>query len=110
MSDRTLDRDKPQPYTQDENGWVWRGSMMVYPFRVNQSILDALNYAYGHGYADAMTQAESQAKAARAMGEALRAISRVMDDPWPENKDDGPRAMLDYCIGHASAALSEINP
>lgn len=76
MSDRTLpaEGDKPQPYTQDENGWVWRGSMMVYPFRVNQSILDALNYAYGHGYADAMTQAESQAKAARAMGEALRAF------------------------------------
>lgn len=76
MSDRTLpaEGDKPQPYTQDENGWVWRGSMVVYPFRVNQSILDALNYAYGHGYADAMTQAESQAKAARAMGEALREV------------------------------------
>jgi hypothetical protein len=51
MSEQT-----PKPYHRDEKGWVWRGSMMVYPFSTSDSVLDALNFAYGHGYEDAMTQ------------------------------------------------------
>ena len=55
MSEQT-----PKPYHRDENGWVWCGSLMVYPFSTSTSFLDALNFAYGHGYEDAMTRAASR--------------------------------------------------
>lgn len=40
------------------------------------------------------------------MHKELSSIAGVLDADWPEDQDDGPRAMLLYCINRARAALA----